>query len=144
MGSYVALRAHWNASATSASATRSVTADTLPGASLVVAPTFLAGASPRGNSLSAVPAGGNHTANYRGCVKWKKARAALAKRAPEQGPKSINTGHPVAPKAQRARPSAEQMDLGEGWCDVVQGGVSSGPRPTQLPTSTGHGGVQVA
>jgi hypothetical protein len=26
--------------------------------------------------------GGNHTANYRGCVKWKDAKAALAKHAP--------------------------------------------------------------
>ena len=51
--------------------------------------------------------GGNHTANYRGCVKWKESKAALAKRAPEQGPKSTNTGQPVAPNAQRAGPSAE-------------------------------------
>jgi hypothetical protein len=81
---------------------------------------------------------GNHTANYRGCVKWKEARAALAKRAPEQGPKSTSTGHPVASKAQRARPSAEQMDLGEGWSHVVQGGVSSGPQPSQLHTQFPH------
>jgi len=27
--------------------------------------------------------GGNHTASYRGCVKWKEARAALAKQAPK-------------------------------------------------------------
>ena len=55
---YVALTAHCNASAASASATRSVTADTLPSASLVVAPNLLVGASPRGSSLSAVAAGG--------------------------------------------------------------------------------------
>jgi hypothetical protein len=58
--------------------------------------------------------GGNHTANYQGCVKWKEAKAALAKRAPEQGRKSTATGHPVAWNVQRAGPSAEQMDLGEG------------------------------
>ena len=28
--------------------------------------------------------GGNHTASYRGCIKLKKAKAALAKRAPPQ------------------------------------------------------------
>ena len=27
--------------------------------------------------------GGNHTASYRGCIKWKEEKAALAKRAPE-------------------------------------------------------------
>jgi hypothetical protein len=31
---------------------------------------------------------GNHTANYRGCVEWKKARTALAKQASEPGRKS--------------------------------------------------------
>ena len=76
--------------------------------------------------------GGDHTAKYRGCVKWKEAKAALAKRAPEQGPKSIITGHPVASKAQRARPSAEQTDLGEGWSHVVQGSVSSGLKPIHI------------
>ena len=28
--------------------------------------------------------GGNHTAKYRGCVKWKEARAAIAKQAPQR------------------------------------------------------------
>jgi hypothetical protein len=43
--------------------------------------------------------GGNHTANYRGCVKWKEARAALAKRAPEGVRKSDATSQSAAPKA---------------------------------------------
>jgi hypothetical protein len=63
-------------------------------------------------------------ANYRGCAKWEEARAALAKRAPEQGLKTNVTGHSVAPKVQRAGPSAEKMDIGEGWSHVVRGGVS--------------------
>jgi hypothetical protein len=45
-----------NTNAATASATRSVTADTRPGASLVVAPTYPVGAQHRGNSLSAVAA----------------------------------------------------------------------------------------
>jgi hypothetical protein len=53
-------------------------------------------------------------ANYRGCIKWKDANAALAKQVTERARKSTATGHPAAPKAQRAWPSAEQMDLGEG------------------------------
>jgi len=64
---------------------------------------------------------GNHTANYRGCVKWKEARAALAKQAPQRAPKYAATGHPAAPKAQQAGPSAKQLALGEGWSHVVQG-----------------------
>ena len=42
--------------------------------------------------------GGNHTANYRGCVKWKEAKAALAKQAPKRSRKSVATGQPAAPK----------------------------------------------
>jgi hypothetical protein len=49
-------RARCNANADSASATRSVNADTRPGASLVVAPTPPVGFQPRGNSLSGVAA----------------------------------------------------------------------------------------
>jgi hypothetical protein len=49
--------------------------------------------------------GGNHTANYCGCVEWKKARAALAKQASEPGPKSAALGQTAAPKCQRAGPS---------------------------------------
>jgi len=67
--------------------------------------------------------GGNHMSNYRGCVKWKETKAALAKQAPDRGRKSAATAHFTAPKEQRAGPSAEQMDLGEGWNHVVRGGV---------------------
>jgi hypothetical protein len=73
--------------------------------------------------------GGNHTANYRGCIKWKEAKATLEKQAPKRARKSAATGQPVALKDQRAGPSAEQMDLGEGWNHVVRGGVSSRPPP---------------
>ena len=62
--------------------------------------------------------GGNHTANYRGCVKWKEARAALAKQAPQRATRNA----PATPKAQQAGPSAEQLALGEGWSHVVRGG----------------------
>ena len=62
--------------------------------------------------------GGNHTVSYRGCIKWKEAMAALAKRAPEGVRKCAATSHSAAPKAQRAGPSAEQT-----------GGVLSRPPP---------------
>jgi len=79
--------------------------------------------------------GGNHTANYRGCVKWKEAKAALAKQAPDRGRKSAATAHFTAPKEQRAGPSAEQMDLGDGWNHVVRGGlvVKATTPPTPIP-----------
>ena len=71
-------RALGNASAASASGTRSVTAVTRLGASRVGAPTRPVGAQPRESSLSA-RLWGNQTATYRGCVMWKEAKAALAK-----------------------------------------------------------------
>ena len=78
--------------------------------------------------------GGNHTVNYRRRVKWKEATAALVKQAPERGRKSVSTGQPAAPKAQRAGLSTEQMDLGEGWNHVFRGGVSSRLQPLHPPT----------
>jgi hypothetical protein len=62
--------------------------------------------------------GDNHTANCRGCIKWKETKTALAKRAPEGVRKSAATGHSATLKPQRAGLSAEQMDLGEGWNHV--------------------------
>ena len=78
--------------------------------------------APRGQ-LRCCSCEGNHTANYRGCVRWKEARAALAKRTPEQGRRMVAPSKPAAaPKENRAEPSAEQMELGEGWSHVVRGG----------------------
>ena len=66
--------------------------------------------------------GGDHTANYRGCAKWKEARAALAGRTPERGhKKNVAMSKPAAPKARQPQPSAEQMDLSGGWSHVVRG-----------------------
>jgi len=65
--------------------------------------------------------GGDHRANYRVRVKWKEVKATLAKQTPKRSRKSVATGQPATPKAQRASRSAEQMDLGEGWNHVVRG-----------------------
>jgi len=80
--------------------------------------------------------GGNHTASYRGRVKWKEAKASVTKQATKRSRKSVTTAQPAAPKAQRAGPSAEQKYLGEGWNHVVRGGVSSRPRRTHPTTHT--------
>jgi hypothetical protein len=69
-------------------------------------------------------------------VRWKEARAALAKRTPGQGPKNISTDKSPAPKAKQAEPSEEQMVLGEGWSHVVRGGrvvKAATPSPTPKP-----------
>ena len=88
--------------------------------------------------------GGKYTANYRGCVKWKEARAALAKQAPERAHKNAPTGHPAPPKTQQAGPSAEQADLGEEWNHVIRGGhvvkattppPNSNRKPTPQPVT---------
>ena len=102
---------HCNVSAASTLDTRSVIADTRPVASPVGDPTSPVDVLPPGNSLSAVVAG---ETTRRGCIKWREAKVALAKQAPERARKSALTGHPAAPKAQRNGPSAEQMDLGDG------------------------------
>jgi len=51
----------------------------------------------------------------------------------------VASGKPaVAPKANRAGPSAEQMDLGEGWSHVVRGGriaKASAPEPIPQPVT---------
>ena len=80
--------------------------------------------------------GGNHTGNYRGCVKWKEARAALEKQAPFRSRKSVGRGQTSAPKAQRARPSAERMELGEGLNHVVRGGRVD--KASTTPTDNPH------
>jgi hypothetical protein len=84
--------------------------------------------TPREQPQSCV-CGGNHTASYRGSVKWKEAKATHAKQAPEVVRPSAATSRSTAPKAQRAGPSAEQIDMGEGWNHVVRGGVLSTPTP---------------
>ena len=85
--------------------------------------------------------GGNHTANYCGCVKWKEVNAALVKQALERSRKIVAIDQPAAPKAQRAGPSAEQMDLSEELNQVVRGGrvvkvttpSSTNPHPKPSP-----------
>ena len=61
------------------------------------------GCSTPGEQPQCCGCGFNHTANYRGCVKWKEARAALAKQAPQRATRNA----PAAPKPQQAVPSAE-------------------------------------
>ena len=65
---------------------------------------------------------GNHTAKYIVSVKRKEPKAALANQALKRSRKSVPAGQPAAPKAQRASPYAQQMDLGQGWNPVVRGG----------------------
>ena len=73
---------------------------------------------------------------YIGCIKWKEAKAALAKRAPGVW-KSDATSQSDAPKAQRIGPSAELTDLGEGWNQIVRGErvikASTTPTPKSKP-----------
>jgi hypothetical protein len=60
--------------------------------------------------------------------------AAFAKQAPDSSGMSAATARPTALKEQRAGPSAEQLDLGEGWNHVVRGGrVVKAPTPHPTP-----------
>jgi hypothetical protein len=77
---------------------------------------------------------GNHTANYRGCSKWKEAKAALAKQVPMQRTRTSGAAvQPAANKVVTPQPSAEQQSLGSGWNHVVQGGrIVKATLPTPL------------
>jgi hypothetical protein len=81
--------------------------------------------------------GGNHTANYRGCSKWKEVKAAAAKRAQEEHRRQdcVSTRLP-APKSAPAKPSPEQDKSGSGWNHVVRGGRVVKAQPTHTPAST--------
>jgi hypothetical protein len=73
--------------------------------------------------LKSCSCGGNHTANYRGCSKWKEAKAALAKQVPKQRTRTSGAnGQPAANKVVMPQPSAEQESLGSGWNNIVRVG----------------------
>jgi hypothetical protein len=80
---------------------------------------------------------------YRGCSKWKEAKAAAAKRA--QGESSRKDGVPTrlpAPKSAPAKASPEQEKLGSGWNHVVRGGrvvkAQATPSPASNSSDTGR------
>jgi hypothetical protein len=81
--------------------------------------------------------GGNHTANYRGCGKWKEAKAAIARRAPE-GPVMRSGAHSgeVRKAPTQPLPSAEQLSLGDGWNHVLRGGRVAKAQPARPPKPT--------
>jgi hypothetical protein len=85
--------AHCNSSAASALGTRSVTADTIPGASRVAAPTSPEGDPPRENSLRVIAAG-ETTCRTRGAVlNGKSQRRLLQSKRPivhERAPPQAN------------------------------------------------------
>jgi hypothetical protein len=100
-------------------------------------------------SLQSSRCGGNHTANYCGCSKWKEAKAAAAKRA--QGERGRNDGVSTrlpAPKSAPPKPSPEQEKHGHGWNHVVRGGcivkAQSSSSPTSASSDTGRTERQVA
>jgi hypothetical protein len=115
----------------SASAIPSVAAVTRLGASHMARPTCQAGARPPKSSFKCCSCGGNHTANYRGCGKWKEAKAAFARRA-TTGP-VVKSGPPsgaLRPAPTRPQPSAEQLSLGDDWSHVFRGGRVTKPQPS--------------
>jgi hypothetical protein len=73
--------------------------------------------------LKCCSCGGNHTANYRGCSKWKEAKAALAKRTPAPRVHMNGaTGRSASAQATRAEPSAEGS--ARVACDVLHWEIS--------------------
>jgi len=127
-------KAHCNESAASASDTPSVTADTGPSALRVGGCQISGWCSTPREEPQCCGCGGNHTASYRGCIKWKESRAVLARQAPERLRKSAATSHPAALKTQRPGPSAQQIDLRPGMESRPRGCVVKATTTTpQIP-----------
>jgi hypothetical protein len=93
--------------------------------------------------LKCCSCGGNHTAIYRGCSKWKEARTAAAKRAQgKRGQKDGVSSRLPAPKSAPASLCPEQEKLGPGWNHVVRGGriVKAQAKKEPAPNPSGEGG----
>jgi hypothetical protein len=87
--------------------------------------------------LKCCSCGGNHTANYRGCSKWKETKAAAAKRAQfERGRRNGVSTRMHATKSAPSMPTSEQEAFGSGWNHVVQGGRIVKAHATSSPTPT--------
>ena len=103
------------------------------------------GRSNRGNSFSVVFAGETTRRTTGAVLSGKKQRRRLLS---ERARKSVATGHPAAQKGQWAGPSAEPMDLGEGWYHVIrEGAFRQGHHlstdKSKTLSSAGHRGIQV-
>ena len=88
----------WSAAAASALAIRSATAD-MRALCVASGEYHISGkcCTPK-QQVTCCSSGGNNTANYQGCVKWKDAKAVLAKYAPVDCSKGSSTpSHPAMP-----------------------------------------------
>jgi hypothetical protein len=102
----------------------------------VGAPTSPVDATPRANSPSAAAQGVTTLRTTEAVLSGKKQRRLLQSKRPSTAERA-SSRQPAARKSQRARPSAEQMDLGEGWSHVVRGGrvvkTTTSPPPHPRP-----------
>ena len=74
-----------------------------------------------------------HTANYRGCSKWKEFRATNSERVRAAGPKTQGPNrHPTAELKAKKFPqrSPEQQTIGPGWSQASKGGRIVKTTPT--------------
>jgi hypothetical protein len=63
---------------------------------------------------------GKPTENYRGCSKWKEAKAAISKQVPKQRTRTSRAAiQPAAKKVVTPQPSTEQESLGSVWNHVA-------------------------
>jgi hypothetical protein len=127
--SYVAQKARCNASAASASDTRSVTADTRPGASRVVASNLPVDGHPRGSSLFAVAAGAT-TQRVTGSVSSGKKRRRLLQIESQGCPKKMPPqANPLLLKPSEPDPLPSRWIWARAGIPSSEGGVLSRPPP---------------
>jgi len=84
--------------------------------------------------------GGNQTANFRGCVKWKEAKAAISKQTPDCG-RRASPMPPCRSESQSGRPQCRGDGPGRGvesrspWWACCQGHYPIIPIPNPLSQS---------
>jgi hypothetical protein len=130
-----------NANGVCASGRRSVTAATHPGAWPAGMLTGQELVTPK-QQLKYCSCGGNHTANCRGCSKWKEAKTAAAKRAlRERGRRDGVSTRVPAPKSALPKATPEREALATGWNLIVRGGriLKTHDTSPTMPTNSGLG-----
>jgi len=132
--SYVPQRNHCNASAARASVTRSVTADTRPGASREGATTFPVGALHRGSSLSAVAAGATTRRTTGAVLIGRGRRRPMQSKRPSVSERAPPQATPPLRKLSGPGPMPRRWTWARGGITPSEGGVvKTTTTPPQIP-----------
>ena len=100
-------------------------------------PTLLWVLNPAGVASALLWPGQPHS-ELQGLYQVERSEGGHSKVSARGRPKELRHTHSAAPKAKQAGPSADQMDLGEGWNHVLRGGrvfkATTNPLPNPKPS----------